>query len=299
MPSNATRPGRRAVDGRWADRAEIERAISFIFEPGDVVEVRIPKTRAGVVAGYFDNPSIMADAICHADTKYRASGVYYVLNTITPSLLGRAYNRLKERAEHTTANNNILGRRWLPVDLDPVRPAGISSSDGEHAEAILRARTIADDMASEWDRPILADSGNGAHLLYRINLPNDQEALALVAGALSELDRRSSDDLVKVDVTSANAARIWKVYGTVARKGDSIPNRPHRLSRIIEVPSDNLSKCPALRRAKWRNASPSQWKSFCGRSPESSIFTQRPARVCPRPSCVSWSARTKRRRSSG
>jgi hypothetical protein len=219
-----------------ADRAEIERAISVIFESGDVVEVRIPKTRAGVVSGYFDDHLMMVEAILLADAKYGAGGVYYVLNRINPALLGRAYNRLKERAELTTADNNILGRRWLPVDLDPVRPAGISSSDCEHDEAIRRARTIADDMASEWDRPIIADSGNGAHLLYRIDLPNDQEVLGFVARALAELDRRYSDAVVKVDVTCANAARIWKAYGTVARKGDSIPDRSHRLSRIIQVP---------------------------------------------------------------
>lgn len=221
-----------------ADRVEIGRSISLLFEPGDVVEVRIPKTRTGVVAGYFDDPSAMASVIYEADAKYKAGGIYYVLNKINPALLGRAYNRLKEYAEHTTADNNITGRRWLPVDLDPVRPAGICSSEEEHTEAISRARMIADDMAPEWERPILADSGNGAHLLYRIDLPNSPEALALVSGALAELDRRYSDDVVKVDVTSANAARIWKAYGTVARKGDSIPGRPHRLSRILEVPSD-------------------------------------------------------------
>lgn len=221
-----------------ADRAEIERAISLLFEPGDVVEVRIPKTRASVVAGYFDDLSAMASAIYEADAKYKAGGIYYVLNRINPALLGRAYNRLKEYAAHTTADNNILGRRWLPIDLDPVRPAGISSSNEEHNEAIKRARVIAQDMALEWDWPIFADSGNGAHLLYPIELPNNPEALASVAGALAELDRRYSDDVVKVDVTSANAARIWKAYGTVARKGDSIPGRPHRLSRILEVPSD-------------------------------------------------------------
>jgi hypothetical protein len=219
-----------------ADRAEIERAISILFEPDDVVEVRIPKTRAGVVSGYFDDHSMMAEALRQADAKYRAAGVYYVLNRINPSLLGRAYNRLKERAESTTADNNILVRRWLPVDLDPVRPAGISSSDAEHAAAIARAQTIADDMAAEWEWPILGDSGNGAHLLYSIDLPNDQESLQFVASALAELDRRYSDDIVRVDVTSANAARIWKAYGTVARKGDSIPSRPHRLSRIIKTP---------------------------------------------------------------
>jgi hypothetical protein len=239
MASSTTRSDEKHImDGPRADRTEIERAISVLFKPGDVVEVRIPKTRCGVVAGYFDNFSTMAGTICQADAKYRASGIYYVLNKINPALLGRTYNRLREHAEHTTADNNILGRRWFPVDLDPVRPAGISSSDEEHTAAIHRARIIADAMEQEWDRPIIADSGNGAHLLYRIDLPNDQEALAFVSGALAELERRYSDHLVKIDVTSANAARIWKAYGTVARKGDSIPGRPHRMSRILEVPVD-------------------------------------------------------------
>ncbi len=221
-----------------ADRAEIERAISLLFKPGDVVEVRILETHAGVVSGYFDDLSIMAAAIHAADGKYRAAGVYYVPNEIDPCLLGRANNRLKERAKLTTADNNILRRRRFLVDLDPVRPAGISASDEEHAAAIERARTIAADMAREWELPIIGDSGNGGHLVYDIDLPNDREALAFVTNALAELDRRYSDDVVKVNVTSANAARIWKAYGTVARKGDSIPTRPHRLSRILEVPND-------------------------------------------------------------
>ena len=221
--------------GTTADRAEIRRAMDLLFEPGDVVEVRIPKTRSGVISGYFDNFSTMVEAICAADAKYNAGGLYYTLNRINRALLGRAYNRMKERAESTTADNNIVRRRWLPVDLDPVRPAGISSSDEEHEAALKRARAIAAEMAAEWGPAILADSGNGAHLLYRIDLPNDQDALASISGALDALHRQYSDDVVKVDVTSANAARIWKAYGTVARKGDSIPGRPHRISRIIEV----------------------------------------------------------------
>ena len=63
----------------------------------------------------------MASAIAEADAKYRAGGIYYALNRIDPALLGRAYNRLKEHAEYTTADNNIRGRRWLPVDLDPCK----------------------------------------------------------------------------------------------------------------------------------------------------------------------------------
>ncbi len=200
-----------------ADRSEIHRGIALLFEPSDVVEVRIPKTRAGVVAGYFDDRAALTAAILRADATYRAAGVYYVLNRIDPALLGRAYNRLRERSEYTTGDNNILRRRWLPVDLDPVRPAGVSSSDEEHAAAIELARGIAEDMAPDWGRPIIADSGNGAHLLYHIDLTNDHESLLFVSGALAELARRYSDGKVKVDVSSANAARIWKAYGTVAR----------------------------------------------------------------------------------
>lgn len=229
---------RNAMTSAKADAGEIERGIDLLFNPDDIVEVRIPKTRAGVVAGYFDDHSALAIAIQSADAKYCASGVYYVLNQVDPALLGRGYNRLKERAEYTTADNNILRRRWLPIDLDPIRPAGISSSDDEHTAAIERAHIIAADMLPDWGKPIIADSGNGAHLLYRIDLPNDSESLGFVTGTLAELDRRYSDARVKVDVTSANAARIWKAYGTVARKGDSIPGRPHRLSRILDVPND-------------------------------------------------------------
>jgi hypothetical protein len=221
-----------------ADRAEIDRAIALLFEPHSVIEVRIPLTGAGVVSGYFDDREKLAIEIQRAGAKYRAPGVYYVLNPINPALLARAYNRLQDYAKYTTADGDILRRRWLPVDLDPVRPAGVSSSDEEHEAAIERARIIVRDMAASWGGAILADSGNGAHLLYQIDLPNNREGLGFVTNALAELDQRYSDQTVKVDVTSTNAARIWKVYGTVARKGDNIPGRPHRLSRILEVPSD-------------------------------------------------------------
>jgi len=218
------------------DAAEIKRAMVLLFRPGDVVEVRIPKTRCGVVSGYFDDHEALAKAIFSAESIYKADGIYYTLNTINPALLARACNRLKERAQHTTADNDVVRRRWLPVDLDPVRPAGISSSDEEHAAAIERARLIARDMAKEWGLPILGDSGNGAHLLYEIDLPGDETSLRFVSGALASLDRRYSDKLVKIDISVANASRIWKSYGTVARKGDAIPGRPHRVSKVLEVP---------------------------------------------------------------
>ena len=47
-----------------------------------------------------------------------------------------------------------------------------------------------------------------------------------------------SDQRVKVDTTTFNPARIVKLYGTPARKGDSTEDRPHRLARLLEVPNE-------------------------------------------------------------
>ena len=99
--------------------------------------------------------------------------------------------------------------------------------------ALARAREIrAYLQAQGWPEPLLADSGNGAHLLYRVDLPADDGGL--VAGALAALAFRFTDALVSVDEKNFNPARIWKLYGTVAAKGDATPERPHRLSRLVE-----------------------------------------------------------------
>ncbi len=85
-----------------------------------------------------------------------------------------------------------------------------------------------------WPDPIAADSGNGWHLLYHIDLPAIDDGL--VQRCLESLAARFDDDLVKIDRTVFNPARIWKLYGTVAAKGDATPDRPHRLSRIVSTP---------------------------------------------------------------
>jgi hypothetical protein len=41
---------------------------------------------------------------------------------------------------------------------------------------------------------------------------------------------------VKIDQKVFNASRITKAYGTMACKGDSIPERPHRISRMFAPP---------------------------------------------------------------
>lgn len=185
------------------------------------------------MSGYFDDPGELAKlAAKHAD---QAQGAYITLNPLNPALLSRAANRIRvvTREDRLSADADVTRRCWLPIDLDPVRPSGISSSDEEHDAAVERAYKIREALASSgWPKPILADSGNGAHLLYRIDC--DVQDNHLVSRVLDTLAFRFDDETVKVDRSVYNPARIWKLYGTVSRKGDYCPERPHRMAVILE-----------------------------------------------------------------
>lgn len=85
-------------------------------------------------------------------------------------------------------------------------------------------------------------SGNGAHLLFRLaDLPANDENKKMIKNFLEGLAQRFDTDAVKIDTTVFNPARIWKLYGTAARKGDPLPAgryreaRPHRQSYIYEL----------------------------------------------------------------
>jgi hypothetical protein len=221
------------------DPTEIARAINVLFAPESVVELRamdVPKQ--ATVSGYFDGQHRERLIQAAVEISGKAPGVYVTLNPVDPTLLARANNRAKSFAKNTTKDSEIEKRLWLPIDFDPVRPKGTSATDAEHEAALDRARQCRDSLRGEgWPDPFLADSGNGGHLGYRIALPNDPASTELIKRILDSLASRFSDSTVDLDRTVFNAARIWKLYGTLAAKGDHTPERPHRLARILEVPT--------------------------------------------------------------
>lgn len=220
-------------------RAEAARALEVLHSPGDVVELRALKDKE-TVSGYFDDHRALLSEAFRLETQ--SYSIYITLNRIDAALRARSSNKVKRRPKATTSDADVVKRQWLPVDLDPVRPSGISATKEEKRAALLRARDIRDWLRSRgWPDPVIADSGNGAHLLYRIDLPNDRQSSELVRRALEALSVRFDDEAVAVDTGVHNAARIWKLYGTTARKGDDTTDRPHRRSRILKVPSQEVT----------------------------------------------------------
>jgi len=220
----------------------------LFFQPGEVTEIRaygLKKSNkawegwaggTGVVYGYFDNAEAFGKAAQGLE-RAKAPGIYFTLNPVIPDLLARAANRLKaaDAKSSSTSDPDVLCIRWLPIDLDPRRPSGISSTDKELESAVRLRTRIAKWMEDEchWPRGIRAHSGNGTHLLYRLpDLPNTQGTTQFIKDCLAAIAAKFNNKWVDIDRKVFNPARIWKLYGTTARKGDHTEKRPHRKSYI-------------------------------------------------------------------
>lgn len=220
----------------------VRAALEVLCEEGQLYEVRglaVPQGRytAGTVAGYYYDLDAMArDAATLS--RQGACGVYVILNPIEDRCFARSMDRLTTGLKTTTNDEDVVERRWLLVDIDVQRPAGLSSTDEEHELALEHAKHVAEAMQAEgWPAPVRSDSGNGAHLMWRIRLPNDGKggpAEKLVNGVLHELNRRFGTEKLKVDRTCGNAARIWKCPGTMARKGDEYRTMRHREAALLD-----------------------------------------------------------------
>ena len=230
---------------------DIIKTLTHLHPPRTVFEVclinpQIKKHRAWgnefavgkkhIIAGWFDDPVKAAEIIRQLDEQVKPAGVYVTLNPCNPALLGRANNRLKANAGRTT-DKDINRLCHLLIDIDPERPAGVSSSEVEKAAAKAVMDAVYNYLKDiGWREPLRGDSANGGHLIYLLDLENNPDNVALIKAVLHVLDAQFSNDQAKIDVKVYNPARISKVYGTTARKGDSTHDRPHRKAAILSMP---------------------------------------------------------------
>lgn len=215
-----------------------EDVFRLFFKPGEIVEIRCFEGKI-VSSGYFDDHGAFCQCVRELEKKQH-TGMYFTPQVIDPRLIARSYNRIKQR-EPTTSDKDVLFYRWFPVDLDPVRPSGISSSDSELRAALELREPVKDWIMREYgfSHPIEAMSGNGGHLLFMLpDWPVNDQNKNIFKLMLEEVSKTFSTERVKIDTSVFNPSRIWKLYGTTARKGDEIPAnqfrgaRPHRRAYI-------------------------------------------------------------------
>jgi hypothetical protein len=189
----------------------------------------------GIVAGWFDDPMKVAKLVKQLN-EVKPQGIYVSLNRCKKALKGRANNRIKPNVSRTK-DNEIYKIANTLIDIDPVRPSGISASEKEHELAIQTAKKISKDLKQQgFPDPLMIDSGNGAQLIIKTHLDNNEENVRLIQQFLSALALKYNNDRVKIDESVFNPGRLVKLPGTYTRKGESLPERPHRRARILKMP---------------------------------------------------------------
>ena len=242
VPSNyvQTMQKRNAKSLFLLDIKNITKAIHLLHSDGELFEIRLINGSYNA-SGYFTSADTAIEALqnfrpeWNARTKTaRTSNIFITLNPINLSCYSRKqHDCFVENANPTTKDNEITALHWLLIDLDPKRLSGVSSSEEELTLAKKKSREIYDFLADRgFKKPIRAMSGNGVHLVYRFDVPNTAENVAVFENALKVLSEKFSDEEVEVDTTVFNPARICKLWGTIAQKGATTPERPHRKAYI-------------------------------------------------------------------
>ncbi len=158
--------------------------------PGTVRECRVLKTRQGplryragfTLSGYFDNPQHLADAASRISGQ-DASGAYITLNAVTPALMARRRPNvlsIVEKNDSTTGDTDVTGNTAMLIDADPVRPSDVSASHAARAAALAMRDAVAAYLSDTYGAQarIVGASGNGAGLIYGLDLPNDPATTA-------------------------------------------------------------------------------------------------------------------------
>lgn len=173
-------------------------------------------------------------------TKIIYAGVYVTVNEITDDLASNA--------------TGTMGRGWgiraylikrirsIFLDLDVTRnhPLGgkICATDEERAAALDLAPEIAAYTRSiGWPEPLVMNSGSGAYLIFRVDLPNNRESVALIKSVLETFAAKfDKPEVVHIDTGVFDPSRVMRIAGTWNRKSEHTEERPNRPVRILSAP---------------------------------------------------------------
>ena len=203
----------------------------------ELVEIRILGKFA--YSGYYKNIDKLIEDIKPFE-ELPDEQIYFILNEIDDGCYGRAQCEKIVKSPKTTTNDiNITHRKWVLIDYDPVRVTGTNATEEEFELAHKKAQQVFLYLKRcGFSDPVICKSGNGWHTLYKVDMPNTEEVRDLLSQFLQSIALMFTDEKVDIDETVFNAARICKLYGTTAKKGANLPERPWRMSEIIYVPDE-------------------------------------------------------------
>lgn len=219
------------------NEAIIRQWYDIFKDNNELVEIRLldPENRRSY-SGYFTDVETLLKEV----KRFEKCAIYFTLNVIDQACYSREqHDRISMKPKSTTSDNEIIGRKWCLIDVDCEKPSDTNSTDEEKEIAKEVVNNIYKFLRDEgFEKPIICDSANGWHLLYRQAMLNTAENTETMKKFLQVLDMFFSTEKVKVDCSTFNPSRICKLYGTYSRKGADTKERPQRMSTILKVPEE-------------------------------------------------------------
>ena len=206
------------------DMDTVRRALLLLVDPDEYVFLQSLNHNASVCLHGGDRQAIESWVVANSS----ARGLYFGINPIV-------------KIDRSSRVGDVTRRRWILIDIDrnkalqPDDPA----TENEHEDAMeltFEVQSYLSDIG--FPAPIQVDSGNGYHLYYRVDLPNDDASRDLVRDFLKLLDNTFSCEKGKIGSECFDSRRISRIPGTWSRRGTASKDRPYRQSRIVYSPID-------------------------------------------------------------
>ena len=211
-----------------------------LLDDNNAVEVRV---QDGVrwKSGYYDDLDALVRDIGHFNED--GCNVYTSLNTPTHYVVT---NRILDKTK-ALRDADIEQYTRLLIDLDPVRAESPSSDDELDLAREAARRVHALMKGYGFSEPAWACSGNGIHLIYRVQIPKASEFYPLWKQTLQGLSNLIQVEGVDLDTSVGNPAQLCRAYGTINLKGAETcqgrQKRPFRKSEVwVPTPYRNVPK---------------------------------------------------------
>lgn len=209
---------------------------TFVGE-GNFTEVRILGRFS--YSGYFksfDNLCKQLEPYTNMDDEQ----IYFILNSIDKDCYARPQcEKFVKSPKATTTDSDIIRRKYLLLDFDPIRKSQTNSSDAQFELAHKKAQDVFRFLREKgWSEPIICVSGNGWHILVSVDLPCNKETDKIIKDFYTYMGSVFTDDKVEFDEKVYTNARLTKLYSTWAKKGANVPSNPWRQSKIVYIPKE-------------------------------------------------------------
>lgn len=198
------------------DRNHVVKVLKHFHRAGDLIEMR--------TFSHLFYTTEVEKAADWAGARDGRCDVWHLINALPPDYLEDRQRRINDPADSTKStsaarNQDVVHRRCLLLDFDPVRDRDVASTDDELQAAEACATVVAQSLGEAgFPRPTRAMSGNGYHLTWRIDMAvteaNRPDIDKLIRDWVHAVSRRFSNPEVEIDNKVHNAGRLLNLRDT-------------------------------------------------------------------------------------